>query len=66
MRLGSAGCADLERFELALARKVDGFAENAGRFLRRMETHGVFRTDEIYAPLRAALQFTHAWGSFER
>ena len=42
--------------DLALAGKVDGLAEEASGFLRGMKSHGVFRIDEVDAPLRFALK----------
>jgi len=45
-----------EQQHLPLAGVVDRFAERAGRFLRRMETGGVLRGDEVEPPLRLALE----------
>ena len=41
---------------LALASEVHRLAENARRFLRRMEAGRVFRLDEVEIELRPALQ----------
>ena len=40
----------------ALAREVDGLAEDARRLLRRVEAHRVLRGDKVQSPLRAAVE----------
>src|SRR5690348_12424755 len=51
-----SGSVRAHRGDLTLVGVVDGLAEHARGFLRRMEAHAVLGGDEIEPPLRVALE----------